>query len=65
MNASSIRTPVETETKVTETFVFGQVVKYDGSNVKAWISTVRSAFNACGKSHFLEREIQPTEAEYA
>ena len=65
MNAASIRTPVETETKVTETFVFGQVVKYDGSNVKAWISTVRSAFNACGKSHFLEREIQPTEAEYA
>ncbi|KAH7638592.1 myosin-vb-like protein [Dermatophagoides farinae] len=40
MNASSIRTPVETETKVTETFVFGQVVKYDGSNVKAWISTM-------------------------
>lgn len=38
---------------------------YDGNNVKAWISTVRSAFNACGKSHFLEREILLAEAEYA
>ena len=52
------------DSKLTETFVFGQVSKYDGNNVKAWINTVRSAFEACGKGDYLKREISPQEPEY-
>ena len=61
---ASSRTSTETDSKTTETFVFGQVSKYNGENVKAWINTVRSAFKACGKAHFLDHEIQPADPEY-
>ncbi|KAH9490537.1 hypothetical protein DERF_016735 [Dermatophagoides farinae] len=47
-----------------ESFAFNNVIKYNGSNIKSWISTVRAAFLTCGKSHFLENEIQSDNEEY-
>ncbi|KAH9515795.1 hypothetical protein DERF_006572 [Dermatophagoides farinae] len=51
-------------TRHNESFAFNNVIKYNGSNIKSWISTVRAAFLTCGKSHFLENEIQPDNEEY-
>lgn len=47
-----------------ETFVFSQVCKYDGNNIKDWSRTVKSAFQSCGKSHFLKSELPISHPEY-
>ncbi|KAH7637409.1 hypothetical protein HUG17_7615 [Dermatophagoides farinae] len=53
------------ETSQTESFAFNNVIKYNGSNIKSWISTVRTAFQTCNKSHFLEAEISSDHEEYS
>nr|XP_046920439.1 uncharacterized protein LOC124500412 [Dermatophagoides farinae] len=47
-----------------ESFALNQVVKYNGSNIKIWLSTVKSAFRSCGYSRFLESEILPDDSQY-
>ncbi|KAH9522329.1 hypothetical protein DERF_005912 [Dermatophagoides farinae] len=47
-----------------ENFALNQVVKYNGSNIKIWLSTVKSAFRSCGYSKFLESEILPNDPQY-
>ena len=47
-----------------DSFVLNQVTKYNGSNIKSWLSTVKSAFKSCGYSRFLESEIPQTDPEY-
>ena len=48
MNQSNASTAMGTS--LIETFAFNNVQKYDITNIESWISTVRSAFQTCGKS---------------
>ncbi|KAH9424861.1 hypothetical protein DERP_009083 [Dermatophagoides pteronyssinus] len=47
-----------------ENYVLSQIVKYDGKNLKHWLSSVKAAFKSCGYSHFLESELEATHPDY-
>ncbi|KAH9511344.1 hypothetical protein DERF_009812 [Dermatophagoides farinae] len=48
-----------------ENYVLSQIVKYDGKNLKHWLTSVKSAFRSCGYSHFLESELDENHPDYA
>ena len=47
-----------------DSFVLNQVTKHNGTNIKSWLSTVKSAFKSCGFSRFLESEISQSDPEF-
>ena len=60
----STNPPVIRQKSNHENYVLSQIVKYDGKNLKHWLSSVKAAFKSCGYSHFLESEIEPTHPDY-
>lgn len=59
-----VPTPVVHRKSNHENYVFSQIVKYDGKNLKHWITSVKAAFKSCGYSHFLEGELDSTHPDF-
>lgn len=60
----STNPPVIRQKSNHENYVLSQIVKYDGKNLKHWLSSVKAAFKSCGYSHFLESELEATHPDY-
>ena len=56
MDQSNVSTAMGTS--LIETFVCNNVQKYDGTNIKTWISTIQAAFQTSDESHFLKCDLK-------